>query len=206
MIRLVEQVTQHEERRVGQPRPLGDLVEHGGVQRTEAEEDAEPATAGEYEIDPRNSTITFTTRHLFGLHGVQGRFEAPRGRIVVGDPAERSEADVVVAAASFETGTPKRDDHVRSADYLHAERHPEIRFRGLRAERSAAGWVMHGELTVRGVTQPLSVAVEPTGAQGRRVRARATATIDRYAFGLVKGKGMAGRRVTLEIDVTATRN
>jgi polyisoprenoid-binding protein YceI len=65
---------------------------------------------------------------------------------------------------------------------------------------------MHGELTVRGVTQPLTVAVEPTGAQGRRVRARATATIDRYAFGLVKVKGMAARRVTLEIDVTATRN
>lgn len=70
--------------------------------------------AGTYEVDPARSSLTFTTRHMFGLGKVTGTFQLESGTVTVAEPVTRSTAQAVVEAGSFRTGTPRRDDHVRS--------------------------------------------------------------------------------------------
>src|SRR5690606_20623370 len=113
--------------------------------------------AGAYEIDQAASTVRFDTRAMFGLLPVRGTFTIGHGRITVADPAEESSVHVVMEAGSFESGNQQRDDHVKSSDYLDVARHPEICFRSWRLERSGADATLSGEVTVRGMTQPIAV-------------------------------------------------
>ncbi|HEY7598016.1 MAG TPA: YceI family protein [Actinophytocola sp.] len=161
-----------------------------------------PAT-GEYRVDPDRSTISFATRHLFGLAPVRGTFRLRDGHIrVAGDPAG-SAARAVVAADSFHTGSNARDTEVRSAHYLDVDRHPDIVFASTDLERTEGGWVLHGTLTVRGRTNPVPVRILSLATAGQGVRLRARARVDRYAFGITAGRGLAGRRLTLTLDVVA---
>ncbi|MET7639359.1 YceI family protein [Streptomyces sp. NPDC005438] len=162
-----------------------------------------PRTGG-YVIDTEASTVRFRTRAMFGLLPVRGTFAISEGRITVGDPVEESAVRVSVAAATFDSGNTKRDDHVRSDDYLDVENHPEIVFVSEQAERSGEGGYLDGVLTVRGVTTPLEVAVDSVTVDGDRFTARGSAEVDRYAMGLTNAKGMTGRRLKVELQVVAT--
>ncbi|WP_367123328.1 YceI family protein [Streptomyces phytohabitans] len=164
-------------------------------------------SAGTYEIDPAASTVRFATRAMFGLLPVRGTFALARGRVVVAgaDGAPEPSVAVTVEAASFDSGNSKRDDHVRSADYLDVQDHPEITFRSEGFERSGEDVALRGELTVRGVTGPVVVAVDSFTAEGGRLTATGSATVDRYAFGITNGKGMTGRHLTLTLEVVAER-
>jgi polyisoprenoid-binding protein YceI len=161
--------------------------------------------AGAYEIDPAASAVRFETRAVFGLLPVRGTFTVGHGRITVADPVEESSVHVVVETASFDSGNRKRDDHVRSSDYLDAARHPEIDFRSLRLERSGDEATLHGELTVRGVTRPVAVGLGPAEHEDGRMTATGTATVDRYAFGVTRARGMTGRRLRIALEVVAHR-
>jgi polyisoprenoid-binding protein YceI len=166
--------------------------------------EGQPApTPGTYEIEPAGSTIHFETRALFGLLPVRGTFTIGHGRIIVSEAVEESSVDVVIQAASFDSGNQQRDDHVRSADYLDTATHPEMSFRSPRLERSVAGAVLDGQLTVRDITETAAVTVESVAFDGRCITARGIATIDRYAFGVTKAKGMTGRYLKIVVDVTA---
>ncbi|MEU2469437.1 YceI family protein [Streptomyces sp. NPDC012486] len=158
---------------------------------------------GTYEIEPAASMIRFETRALFGLLPVRGTFTIEHGRITVSEAAEEPTVDVVIQAASFESGNQQRDDHVRSADYLDAATHPEITFCSPRLESSVMGAVLDGRLTVQGNTGKVAVALESVAFDGQRITARGIATIDRYAFGVTKAKGMTGRYLKIVTDVTA---
>ncbi|PXY30349.1 hypothetical protein BAY59_14205 [Prauserella coralliicola] len=164
-----------------------------------------PAEGG-YRIDPENSTITFVTRHLFGLAPVRGSFALGDGHIEVAEPVTESSARAAIPAASVDTRNAARDTTVRSAQYLDAENHPRIGFVSTGLDHGDGGWILHGELTVRGTTRPLDVRVERLRADGGRIRLRASAEVDRYAFGITAMKGMTGRRLTLTLDVTAVRS
>ncbi|BCL25058.1 YceI family protein [Streptomyces tuirus] len=161
--------------------------------------------AGAYEIDQAASTVRFDTRAMFGLLPVRGTFTIGHGRIAVADPAEESLVHVAIEAGSFESGNQQRDDHVRSSDYLDVARHPEIGFRSQRLERSGADATLCGELTVCGVTQPIAVTLDTVAHEGRRLTASGTTTIDRYAFGITKAKGMTGRHLKITLEVVAHR-
>jgi polyisoprenoid-binding protein YceI len=108
-------------------------------------------------------------------------------------------------AASFESGNQQRDDHVRSSDYLDVARHPEINFRSQSLERSAQDATLQGELTACGVTKPVLVTITSVACEDRRITANGTATMDRYAFGVTKAKGMTGRRLKITLEVVANR-
>ncbi len=69
---------------------------------------------GTYRIDPSTSTITFTTRHLFGTGAVKGRFDLNPGDIIVAEPITASQVNATARTDSFTTGNPKRDKHVTS--------------------------------------------------------------------------------------------
>lgn len=161
--------------------------------------------AGHYRLDPERTTITFGTRHLFGLGAVRGGFRLREGTIRVRDPLEASSATATISAASFQTGTMGRDVSVRSPRFLDAEHHPGITFTSTGLDRDDVGWVLRGALTVRGTTRPLDVRVEQLRQDGTRLRLTATASVDRYAFGITALRGLAGRRLRLTLDVTADK-
>lgn len=159
---------------------------------------------GTYEIDTAASTVRFRTRTVFGLFPVRGTFGIGRGRITVADAVEASSVDVTIRADTFDSGLARRDRHVASADYLDAAEYPKIEFRSRRVTESAEGTaVLPGELTVRGVTQPVAVTVGAIVPDGPRLAFEDTATVDRYAFGVTTAKGMTGRRLKIHFAVEA---
>ncbi|WP_007024238.1 YceI family protein [Saccharomonospora iraqiensis] len=160
---------------------------------------------GVYTIDPDRSAISFRTRAILGLFGVRGTFDVDSGTITVADPVEQSTAEATVSAASFASGIAKRDEHVRSKDYLDAERYPRIMFVGESVEFSGDRRTLHGRLTVKETTQQISLDVSTISGDERNLTARATTTIDRFAFGIRTAPGMTGRTLHLDLDIVASR-
>jgi polyisoprenoid-binding protein YceI len=160
---------------------------------------------GVYRLDADASTISFQTRAMFGLSTVKGSFSVSEGEITVDSDVSRSTVDVVIRADSFDSGDHKRDEHIRSAAYLDASGHPEIVFRGDGAVRSGTQGSVSGVLTVQGRSRPTVLTVSSWATDGERLTVRASAVVDRYDFGITKAKGLAGRRLTVDLDVVAVR-
>lgn len=158
---------------------------------------------GGYRIDPAASTISFTTRHMFGLGAVRGTFALREGHVEVADPVLESSALARIDATSFDTRNPTRDKTVRSRTYLDVENHPEIGFASTRLDRDGDDWVLHGTLTVCGRTEPVELRIESASVAGSALRVKASMEIDRYRFGVTAMKGMTGRRLRLVLDLTA---
>jgi polyisoprenoid-binding protein YceI len=156
---------------------------------------------GRYEIDISSSTVTFRTRHLFGLAPVRGRFAIRAGTVDVDEPLARSSAFVQIDAASFRTGNGQRDDQVRSERLLDTDRYPVITFRS----ESMDGLALTGTLTVRNVTMPVSLSIEQTAARARWFNVRAGTRIDRNEFGVTAYRGMAGRYLDITIEARCVR-
>jgi polyisoprenoid-binding protein YceI len=151
-----------------------------------------PVRAAIWEIDPARSRVQFTIRHMV-LSDVPGEFKRLNGA-VDWDPQSPAQAkiDVTIEAASVDTRNAKRDAHLRSSDFFEVEKHPNITFRSTRVEPAGNGKLrITGDLTIRGVTKSVTLAVDgpqPQGkdAQGRvRVGATATTRINRKDFGLL---------------------
>jgi polyisoprenoid-binding protein YceI len=80
---------------------------------------------GRWQLDPQRSTIQFRARHFWGLGTVKGHFEDYQGRLdLSADPA----IELTIQAASVQTGNPRRDKHLRSADFFDSQNHPQICF------------------------------------------------------------------------------
>lgn len=115
---------------------------------------------GTYQLDVSRSNIAFTTRHLFGLSGVQGTFALRDGNVTIAEPLSASHLVITADARSFDTATPKRDTHVRSQDWLNVNAHPAITFTGERLEQKQQGWTLRGTLNAAGTPAPLSLQVQ----------------------------------------------
>ncbi len=160
---------------------------------------------GEYRIDVKTSTVTFRTRHIFGLAPVSGSFRLREGHIRVADPVGESAVHATISAASFHTGVSARDTTVRSEQYLDVENHPHITFASTGFAQQDGRWVLRGTLTVRGRGCPVDVVVEQAEVDGPRVRLRASARVDRFACGITAMKGMTGRWLTFALELQANR-
>ncbi|HEX6351642.1 YceI family protein [Actinophytocola sp.] len=163
----------------------------------------EAPTTGRYRIEPSETTISFATRHFFGLAPVRGTFALREGVVHVAEPVAASMVRVTVDARRFDTGHTVRDDNVRSPRFLDAARCPDITFV---ANGVADGQVARGTLTVRGRTEPLDVRIDEVRAFGDRLHIRASAEVDRYAWGITAMKGMTGRRLRFTLSAVATRD
>ena len=160
--------------------------------------------AGRYRLDPARSSVTFRTRHLFGLGAVSGTMAVTSGEITIGPAAGQATMTAAVSAESFHTGSRVRDRDVRSARFLDAGQYPHITFRaGTLLTRAGGSWMLAGELTVRQITSPVTLAVDSVEPAGAGFRARATTRIDRYALGVTAAKGMAARHLGINLAVTA---
>jgi polyisoprenoid-binding protein YceI len=142
-------------------------------------------TIERWTTDPGRTTIEFEVEHLWGLHAVRGRFQSFSGAYVVGQSG--SSIELTIDAASVDTGCAVRDRHLRSRDFLHAEEHPQVRFRSTRITGIGDGRVrVAGELEAAGRNVPLAF-----DASVRLIDAdlefEATATVDQSRFGMVDG-------------------
>jgi polyisoprenoid-binding protein YceI len=128
---------------------------------------AAPGKVSTWQIDPSHVTAQFGVRHLV-ISTVRGTFEKVSGRVRLdeADPT-RSEIEINLEAASLSSREPKRDAHLRSADFFDVENHPTITFRSTRIEPAGAQqYRVTGDLTIRGVTKPATLEVTgPTAPQ-----------------------------------------
>ncbi|AJF63279.1 YceI family protein [Streptomyces vietnamensis] len=159
---------------------------------------------GQYAIDGPRSEITFVTKHMFGLGTVRGSFRLRDGSVSLAEPLTGSRVHAVADAGSFHTGNSNRDRQVVSKALLDADAYPEIVFTSTRAELDAAGaWALPGQLSAHGVRAPVTFTVTKAEVDGDEIAVVATATVDRYAHGVTRLKGVAARYLQLTATVRA---
>ncbi len=140
-------------------------------------------------IDPSHSTIEFVAKHMM-ITTVKGRFAEFAGTIVADEAnLPGSTVEVTMQAASLDTRSDQRDAHLRSPDFLDVETYPEVTFRSTGLRGSKDSFQLTGDLTIRGVTRPITLDVtfegegkDPWG--GTRASFSAKGKFDRRDFGL----------------------
>jgi polyisoprenoid-binding protein YceI len=165
------------------------------------------ARASAWELDPSATRIEFSVRNLSVSH-VDGRFRLTSGRVtLVEDAPSRSTVEVVIDATSVDTGEPKRDTHLRSADFLDVDHHPSITFRSTGVEQVGDGhWKVAGALTLLDATRPVVLDVQGATVHGNRADAHASVTIDRRDFGMTYAGFAVGKEVTITIDAVGLKS
>jgi polyisoprenoid-binding protein YceI len=161
--------------------------------------------AGRYRIDPERSSITISTRHLFGLGPVRATLALRSGRVQVNDPVAGSTVRATAAAVSFRSGNDARDTAVLSPRLLDAASYPSLTFvsTALEREPDSGRWLLRGELEVRGVGRLVEAAIATVSASGGTLHAAARLRVDRYEFGITAYRGLAARWLTVDLDIIA---
>ena len=168
-----------------------------------------------WRIDPVHSSVGFAVKHM-GVATVRGRFATYDGVIETGPGLALRRIDVTIEPASITTGVERRDNHLRSPDFFDVGHHPTMRFVSHRVTaESPTRFQVAGDLTMRGVTRPVTLTVETLGdavrdMEGkRRTGGTAVATINRKDWGLTwnqaleLGGMLVGEDVTLTIEIEA---
>lgn len=169
----------------------------------------------QWQIDTVHSSVTAAVRHMM-LTTVRGAFSGTSGSIDF-DPAkpEAGSVELRIPAASVNTGDEKRDGHLRSADFLDAQTHPEIVFKSTKVTpKGKTEFVVDGDLTIRGTTKPVAVNVELVGIgedprAGQRAGFDAKFSFDRTRWGLtwnmpVPSGVLVGEKISIEANIAAT--
>lgn len=167
---------------------------------------------GTWDIDPVHSHIGFEARHMF-VSKVRGRFETFEGQIVTAADPLQSSATLTVQMSSVTTGNQTRDDDLRSDNFFAAATYPVMTFRSAGIRHHGTDFILDGELTIRGVTRPVSLKFEVNGFTTDRatgsIRAgfSASGEINRIDFGVCTtvpiGGGLASDKVRIDIEATA---
>lgn len=168
---------------------------------------------GRWQIDPDHTDVAFIGRH-FMLTKIRGRFTGVTGAIVVAQEPGQSTVEVTIDMASAESGSQARDDHLRSADFFDTAHHPAATFSGRAVEWQGTQGKLAGELTIRGVTCPvtlqagyLGTVADPWG--GQRAIFTAEGTLNREDWGLTWNMALDGggllvsRDIRIEIETEA---
>jgi polyisoprenoid-binding protein YceI len=158
-------------------------------------------------LDPAHSAAQFSVRHM-GISTVRGAFTKVNGALQYGssDPT-KSSLDVTIDAASVDTRVEMRDNDLRSDHFLDTAKYLKITFQSTRVEPAGAGKLkVEGNLTLHGVTKPVTLEVEGPSEpikdrRGLRMGASATTKINRTDFGMTNMPGMVGTEVAITLDV-----
>ena len=170
---------------------------------------------GTWTVDPGHAEVGFVGRH-FGLTKVRGRFTDVSGTITVADDLAASTVEVVIDTASVNSGDQGRDDHLRSADFFDVEHHPTALFRSTGVVASDATATLTGDLTIKGVTKPVTMHVDYVGGAtdpwgNERAVFSARGRINREDWGLTwnmlldTGGLVVSKEIALEIEVELIR-
>ena len=175
------------------------------------------AHADTWQIDPAHTNVEFTVRHMM-ISNVKGQFQKTTGTITINgnDPASAT-IDATIDASSVDTRVERRDTHLKSPDFLDVAKYPTITFKSTKVEADGPGkFKVTGDLTLHGVTKPVVLDVESSGAPvkvmgGLHAGASATTKINRSDFGLTWNKALetggvvVGDEVAISIDVEAIK-
>jgi polyisoprenoid-binding protein YceI len=169
--------------------------------------------AGTWAIDPVHSEVGFTIRH-FGVSKVRGRFDKFEGTIVTADDPSASTVNASIDVNSINTNQEQRDAHIRSGDFFDVENHPTMNFVSTGIKQDGGEYVLEGDLTIRGVTKAVALALElngfgPDPYGGSRAGFSATGEINRHDFGVsfngpipgVPGGLILSDKVTISLEI-----
>jgi polyisoprenoid-binding protein YceI len=172
---------------------------------------------GDYTIDPTHSRLGFSARHAM-VTTVRGQFTDFSGtaHIDAANPAA-SRVALTIQTASIDTGVADRDGHLRSADFFDADNNKEITFVSTKVERDGAEWTITGDLTMKGVSKPVTIEFEETGSArdpfgNLRVGFEGATSINRKDWGLSwnaaleTGGVLVSEKIKLEFDVSAIQS
>ena len=170
--------------------------------------------AGVWNIDTSHTTVNFSVRHMM-VSKVRGKFATFGGTIVIAEDPTASTLEASVDMASVDTGDAGRDEHLRTSDFFDIQTHPTMTFTSTSITASGGDHELAGDLTIRGVTRPVTFELELGGVGtdpwgNTRAGFTATTTISRKDWGLeynavLEGGGvLIGEKVTIELDVEAT--
>ena len=175
---------------------------------------ASPASTTTWKIDPAHSHAEFKVKHMM-ISNVKGSFSGVSGTLIedTADPT-RSQVEATIDISTITTGDAARDTHLKSADFFHHDEHPQMVFKSTKVEKKGPEeYAVTGDLTVHGVTKPVTFAVEGPSAPGKdpwgntRIGLSATTKINRKDFGLSwnapleTGGILVGEDVQISLDV-----
>ena len=173
---------------------------------------------GTWTIDPVHSEVSFVVRHMM-VSKVRGRFDKFEGAVETAPDPLQSTVTATVDLSSVNTGNETRDNHIRSEDFFHIEKHPTMTFRstGIRAE--GENFLLDGDLTLRGVSRPVTFFLEVNGFGpdpygGTRSGFSATTEINRNDWNVSYNGPIPGAssgmvlsdRVTINLEIEAVLN
>ncbi|MDJ0663359.1 MAG: YceI family protein [Acidimicrobiia bacterium] len=173
-----------------------------------------PAT-GTWTIDPTHTVVSFSARHLMAAK-VRGSFKTFSGSINISESPESSSVKVSIDAGSIDTGVEDRDKHLRSPDFLDVASYDSLEFVSSAVRPVAGGYEVDGNLTIRGVSQPVTLHMEYAGVMAdpwgnEKAIFSANTSINREDFGLTwnapleAGGWLVGKEVQIEIEVQAAK-
>jgi polyisoprenoid-binding protein YceI len=178
---------------------------------------AQETLTGDYTLDLAHTRIGFAARHAM-VTKVRGQFNEFSGSAFLdAETPENSKVEITIKAASIDTRNADRDAHLRSNDFFAMDEYPEITFRSTRVEQTSnSNYDVTGDLTIRGVTRPVTVNFELNGGAqdpwgNFRVGFEGQTIINRKDWGvnwnaaLEAGGVMVSEKVTLEFEVEAVK-
>jgi polyisoprenoid-binding protein YceI len=168
-----------------------------------------PAT-GTWAIDPQHQSFEFIARHLM-VNKVRGSFTDVTGTVAVAEDPTESTVAITIQVDSVDSGTADRDEHLRSPDFFDAATYPTITFRSTSIRPDGDGWSVTGDLTIREMTRPVTLAVEFLGVVtdpwgNPKTGISATGALDREDFDLTWNVPLSGggvlvsKNIKLEIE------
>lgn len=170
------------------------------------------AAADSYTIDPSHTYPSFEINHL-GFSTMRGTFDATSGSVTLDPAAKSGSIEISIDTASIDTGHAKRDEHLKTDEFFNVAKFPSMTYKSTRLKFNGdklAG--ADGELTLLGVTRPVSLAVTSFNCGPHPMNkkpvcgANATATIKRSEFGMKTYVPAVGDEVKISIEVEAVKN
>jgi polyisoprenoid-binding protein YceI len=173
---------------------------------------------GTWTIDPVHSEVSFVVRHMM-VSKVRGRFDKFEGTITTASDPLQSTVEATIDLGSVNTGNETRDNHIRSEDFFHIEKHPTMTFRSTGIRPDGDDYLLDGDLTLRGITRPVTFRLElngfgPDPYGGMRAGFSATTEINRNDWNVSYNGAIPGAsngvvlsdKVTINLEIEAVLN
>ncbi|HUN91628.1 MAG TPA: YceI family protein [Burkholderiaceae bacterium] len=163
-----------------------------------------------FDLDSTHTYPSFEVNHL-GFSVMRGIFTSTKGTLTLDNAAKKGSVEATIDVASVQTGYGKRDDHLRSKDFFNAEQFPTMTFKADSFAWDGKPTQVAGNLTLLGVTKPVTLAVQPTKCDTRMDKAYVcgaivTTTINRSDFGMKAYVPYVGDEIKVQIEVEAAKH